>query len=70
LASKISWTKFDYRVRVNSLIAGGTKMAQIEPGSPRENGYCESLNARFRDKLLNGEILYSLREAQILIKWW
>ncbi|WP_371171729.1 integrase core domain-containing protein, partial [Aliiroseovarius sp. 2305UL8-7] len=32
--------------------------------------YCESFNARFRDELLNGEIFYSLREAQILIEQW
>ena len=44
----------------------GSKTAYIEPGSPWENGYCESFNARFRDELLNGEIFYSLREAQIL----
>ena len=39
-------------------------------GSPWENGYCESFNARFRDELLNGEIFYTLREAQILIEQW
>ncbi|MBT6297918.1 MAG: transposase [Rhodobacteraceae bacterium] len=33
-------------------------------------GYCEGFNARFRDGLLNGEIFYSLREAQILIARW
>ena len=41
--------------------------AFIEPGSPWENGYCESSNSRFQDELLNGEILFSLREARILI---
>jgi len=45
----------------------GAKTAYIEPGSPWENGYCESFNARLRDELLNGEVFYSLREAQILI---
>ena len=35
--------------------AVGAKTAYIVPGSPWENGYCESFNARFRDKLLNGE---------------
>ena len=35
-----------------------------------ENGYCESFNARFRDEFLNGEIFYSLREAQILVEEW
>ena len=50
--------------------AVGTQTAYIEPGSPWENGYCESFNARFRDELLNGEIFYTLREAQIVIEQW
>jgi len=50
--------------------AVGAKTAYIEPGSPWENGYCESFNARFRDELLNGEIFYSLREAQTVIEEW
>ncbi|WP_170347670.1 IS3 family transposase [Ruegeria atlantica] len=50
--------------------AVGAKTAYIEPGSPWENGYCESFNARFRDEFLNGEIFYSLREAQIPIEKW
>jgi transposase InsO family protein len=36
--------------------AVGAKTAYIEPGSPWENGYCESFNARFRNELLNGEV--------------
>ena len=31
----------------------------IEPGSPWENGYIESLNGKMRDELLSGEIFYS-----------
>ncbi|MCF6433891.1 integrase core domain-containing protein, partial [Leisingera sp. MMG026] len=50
--------------------AVGAKTACIEPGSPWENGYCESFNGRMRDELLNGEIFYSLREAQIIIESW
>ncbi|WP_149774779.1 IS3 family transposase [Ruegeria intermedia] len=50
--------------------AVGARTAYIEPGSPWENGYCESFNARFRDELLDGEIFYTLREAQILIEQW
>lgn len=42
----------------------------IEPGSPWENGYVESFNGRFRDELLDREIFYTLREAQILIERW
>ena len=48
----------------------GVKTLFIEPGSPWENGYCESFNSKLRDELLNGEIFYSLREAQILIEDW
>ena len=33
-------------------------------------GYVESFNARLREELLNGEIFYSLREAQIVIESW
>ncbi len=42
----------------------------IEPGSPWENGYVESFNGKFRDELLNGEIFYTLREAQVIIERW
>ena len=45
----------------------GVTTLYIEPGSPWENGYCESFNGKLRDELLNGEIFYTLREAQILI---
>jgi transposase InsO family protein len=39
----------------------------IEPGDPWENGYNESFNGKLRDELLNGEIFYTLREAQVMI---
>jgi putative transposase len=42
----------------------------IEPGSPWENGYVESFNSKLRDELLDGEIFYTLREAQILTADW
>jgi transposase InsO family protein len=50
--------------------AVGARTAYIAPGSPWENGFVESFNARFRDELLNGEIFYSLREAEIIIESW
>jgi transposase InsO family protein len=52
------------------IAAVGAKTAYIERGSPWENGYIESFNARLRDELLNGEISYTLREAQIVIESW
>lgn len=48
----------------------GAKTLFIEPGSPWENGYNESFNGKLRDELLNGEIFYTLREAQVLIEEW
>jgi transposase InsO family protein len=54
------------------LLPSGQKTAYIEPGSPWENGYCESVNGKLRDELLNGEILYTytLKEAKIVIVAW
>jgi len=52
------------------IAAVGAKTAYIEPGSPWENGYVESFNSKLRDELLNREIFYSLKEAQILIEGW
>ncbi len=48
----------------------GAQTAYIAPGSPWENGFVESFNARLRDELLDGEIFYSLREAQVVIESW
>jgi putative transposase len=48
----------------------GTKTLYIEPGSPWENGYCESFNSKLRDEFLNGEIFYSLKEVQVLAERW
>lgn len=42
----------------------------IEPGSPWENGYVESFNGKMRDQFLNGELFYTLKEAQILTERW
>ncbi len=51
-------------------MAVGARTAYIEPGSPWENGYIESFNARVRDELLSGEIFYTLAEARIVIEGW
>ena len=42
----------------NWLAKVGTGTLYIEPGSPWENGYCESFNGKLRDECLNGEIFY------------
>jgi transposase InsO family protein len=42
----------------------------ITPGSPWENGYNESFNGKLRDEVLNTEIFYNLKEAQVIIERW
>jgi len=68
----------------NWISAVEAKTAYIEPGSSWAEedkktiwgivfptmGYCESFNARLRDELLNGEVFYTLKEAQIIIEEW
>src|SRR4029450_2513732 len=48
----------------------GVKTLFIEPGSPWENGYCESFNSKLRDELLAGEQFSTLHEAKVLIEQW
>ena len=48
----------------------GTKPLFIDPGSPWQNGKCESFNGRLRDECLNMEWWDSLREAQNVIEMW
>jgi transposase InsO family protein len=52
------------------LAATGAKTLYIEPGSPWENGYCESFNSKLRDEFLNGEIFYSMKELRVLAERW
>ena len=42
----------------------------IDPGSPWQNAWIESFNARLRDKLINLWRLESLREARVIIEDW
>ena len=48
----------------------GTQTVYVRPGSPWENGKCESFNGKFRDEFLNREIFYTLLQAQIQMEWW
>ena len=58
------------KVLRNWLSRVGTKTAYIMPGSPWENGYCESYNGKLRNELLDGEIFYTLKEAQVITEHW
>jgi len=44
--------------------------AFVQPGCPWQNPFVESLHARVRDELLNGEQFACLAEAQVLIDDW
>jgi len=48
----------------------GVEPLFIETGSPWENGSIESFNGRLRDQFLYGEMLYSLKDAKIMIEKW
>lgn len=48
----------------------GSATSFIEPGSPWENPYVESFNARIREKLLAITEFCDLTEAQVLIEDW
>jgi putative transposase len=50
--------------------AVGAKTAYVSPGSPWENGYCESFNSKLRDELLDGEIFYTMEQARVIIENW
>jgi len=64
-------SEFTARVVRQWLSRVGVQTVYIEPDSPWENGYNESFNGKFRNELLNGEIFYTLKEAQVLIeRWW
>ena len=48
----------------------GVQTLFIEPGSPWENGYCESFNGKLRDECLNRELFTTLLEAHVVIEQW
>ena len=62
--------EFTAKVVRDWLAKVGVKTLFIEPGSPWENGYCESFNSKLRDELLAREAFYTLKEAKVLIERW
>jgi putative transposase len=48
----------------------GAKSIYITLGSPWGNRCWESFNGKLRNELLNGEIFYTWREAQVVIDEW
>ena len=62
--------EFTARIVRDWLAELGIRTLFIEPGSPWENGYCESFNGKLRDELLKVEIFDTLLEAQVLAERW
>ena len=55
----------------SGLVPGlGNHYELLEPGSPWENPFVESYNARMRDELLAITEFYDLIEATVLIEDW
>ena len=54
----------------NWLTQVGAKTLFIEPGSPWENGYCESFNGKLRDECLNAHWFLTLADAEREIERW
>ena len=54
----------------NYLSSAGVATLYIEPGSPWENGYCESFNSKMRDEFLNREVFETFYEVEVLTKEW
>lgn len=46
------------------------KTIYIEPGSPWQNGYTESFNARLREECLDREQVWTLTEARVVLEDW
>jgi putative transposase len=62
--------EFIARALREELKALGTQTQYIEPGSPWQNAYIESFNARLRDEVLDRELFGNLLEARTLIEQW
>ncbi len=71
-----TWTWKTFLARSRPTVVGVGVMAKLlmQRGtiirSLPKSGAVFPINGRMRDELLNGEIFYSLREAQIIIERW
>ena len=51
-------------------LISGTGASYIEPGSPWQNPWIESFNARLREEVLDTELFSSLAEAKLILAEW
>lgn len=59
--------EFIARMLQNWLAHREIKTLYIEPGSPWQNGYCESFNGSLRDECLDRELMLSVAEARVIV---
>jgi len=62
--------EFTKKALVTWLQSVGVITTFIAPGSPWENGFCESFNSRMRNEFLNAELFGNLYEATVLTNRW
>lgn len=48
----------------------GVRMAYIEPGKPWQNGSAESFVGTYRREVLDAEVFFSLKDAEVLSQRW
>jgi putative transposase len=48
----------------------GSSTHYVDPGSPWQNGYCESFNGKLRDECLNMELFHHPDHARAVIELW
>ena len=59
-----------FRVSILTDWSTGSWRRNDTPRKQLFNGHCESFNGKLRDELLNGEIFYTLKEAEVIIEHW
>jgi len=64
------WTRVHRETPTVVVDAAWNRPAVHRAGAPGENGDCKSFNGKMRDQLLNGELFYTLKEAQVIIERW
>jgi putative transposase len=62
--------EFIAKVLMNWLKEQGVKTHHIDPGSPWQNGFGESLNGKFRDEFLNMELFHHPDHARAMSRLW
>jgi putative transposase len=62
--------EFIARALKAALDQSGCDARYIDPGSPWQNGYCESFNGKFRDECLNLEVFHHPDHARAVMELW